>query len=98
MKTKFLLHCAAALCMGGAFVSCSEENGPEGEGSGNGTGEGEGLGGAVTAVERYVVAAAVDEASYLLTSETIDNGSVTSMQSGVEADNGTCGQRHLGVL
>lgn len=89
MKTKFLLHCAAALCMGGAFVSCSEENGPEGEGSGNGTGEGEGSGGAVTAVERYVVAAAVDEASYLLTSETIDNGSVTSMQSGVEADNGT---------
>ena len=89
MKKKFLLHCAAALCMGGAFVSCSEENGPEGEGSGNGTGEGEGSGGAVTAVERYVVAAAVDEASYLLTSETIDNGSVTSMQSGVEADNGT---------
>ena len=89
MKKKILLHCAAALCLGGAFVSCSEKNGPEGEGSGNDTGEGEGSGGAVTAVERYVVAAAVDEASYLLTSETIDNGSVTSMQSGVEADNGT---------
>lgn len=80
---------ATALCLGGALASCSDdENGNANNGNGG-----------TAAVSRYVIAAQGDEAAYLVTSESLDEGSVTILNNGTETDGGSYwifyGERYL---
>ncbi|MCC8188360.1 MAG: DUF4374 domain-containing protein [Bacteroides sp.] len=62
---------------GGLFTSCDDDD----NNGGNGTGTG--------AQETFVIAAAGDEATYLVTSETLDEGEVTIVNNGKTTENGT---------
>lgn len=81
-KRFFTWALAAALCAGGALTSCSEDDGPDGNGGGNGEGNGNGT---TTSVSKYVIAAKADEGTYLVTSESLDEGTVTVLGNGTEA-------------
>ena len=74
-KRFFTWALAAALCAGGALTSCSDDTTP---GGGNG-------GATAPGTSKYVIAAKADEATYLATSETLDEGTVTVLGNGTEA-------------
>ncbi len=75
---------AAALLLGGGLLlaSCSKEEPAAG-------GDNGGNGGAVTESSRYVIAATGGDASYLLTAESLDEGSVSARGDGTEVVGGT---------
>lgn len=78
MKKRILARALAiALCTGGALTSCSNEDAAQGgDGGGNILPQG---------TSRYVIAAQADEGTYLVTAETLDEGTVTVMGNGTEA-------------
>ena len=77
-KRFFTWALAAALCAGGALTSCSEDDTTPGGGNDND-------GGTTTSTSKYVIAAKADEGTYLVTSESLDEGSVTVLGNGTEA-------------
>ncbi len=79
MKKDFLMKgFAVTLLAGSVFVSCSDDNDPTGKPD-NGIAE-----------SSYVIAASVgDEANYLLTSETLREGSVTAVKNGLTTESVT---------
>lgn len=77
-KRFFTWALAAALCAGGALTSCSDDDTTPGGGNGNG-------GATAPGTSKYVIAAKADEGTYLVTSETLDEGSVTVLGNGTEA-------------
>ena len=77
-KRFFTWALAAALCVGGALTSCSDDDTTSGGGNGNG-------GTTTPGTSKYVIAAKADEGTYLVTSESLDEGSVTVLGNGTEA-------------
>lgn len=77
-KRFFTWALAAALCAGGALTSCSDDDTTPGGGNGNG-------GATAPGTSKYVIAAKADEGTYLVTSETLDEGTVTVLGNGTEA-------------
>lgn len=76
MKKNYLMTgLAAALLVGGVFTSCSDDDPVNPDNGGNGNGNG---GGSTSeAVSSYVVAASVGDANYLLTADTLGDGSIS---------------------
>lgn len=87
MKKKYCLGALAAmLCVGNLFTSCSEEqipdsSNPSTDNSGD-TPDGE-------ALSSYVVAATAQEANYLLTANSLAEGSVSTVNNGLTTESGT---------
>ena len=81
---------AAALCAAGTLTSCSDDD--------NNTTDTNPPGGQ-SGISRYVIAAQGDDAAYLVTSETLDEGSVTILNNGTETEGGSYwvfyGERYL---
>ena len=80
MKHQPLWALAAALCIGSISTSCSENEGPGTPGDGEET------------VSRYVIAATAggtDPATYLVTTETLDSGELTTVGQGTETESGS---------
>ena len=80
MKHQPLWALAAALCIGSISTSCSENEGPGTPGGGEET------------VSRYVIAATAggtDPATYLVTTETLDSGGLTTVGQGTETESGS---------
>ena len=77
-KRFFTWALAAALCVGGALTSCSDDDTTPDGGNGNG-------GTTTPGTSKYVIAAKADEGTYLVTSETLDEGTVTVLGNGTEA-------------
>lgn len=81
---------AAALCAAGTLTSCSDDD--------NNTTDTNPPGG-TTGISRYVIAAQGDDAAYLVTSESLDEGSVTILNNGTETEGGSYwvfyGERYL---
>jgi hypothetical protein len=77
MKRSKLYLIPALLMAGLVFSSC--DNDIPGPDDGNGDG----------VSESYVIVAGSDEASYLLTSESLNTGSITNAKNGEETENGT---------
>ena len=78
MNRKFLFWSVVmACCAGSVLTSCSDDTVPE-----NSTPDAPGTG-------TYVVAATVDGVNYLLTAESLDEGSVTVKNNGLETETGT---------
>ena len=74
MKKNYLMTgLAAALLVGGVFTSCSDDDPVNPDNGGNGNGNGGGSTSEV--VSSYVVAASVGDANYLLTADTLGDGS-----------------------
>ena len=69
-KRFFTWALAAALCVGGALTSCSDDDTTPDGGNGNG-------GTTTPGTSKYVIAAKADEGTYLVTSESLDEGTVT---------------------
>ncbi len=88
MKKNYLLLGLLATAMAGtALTSCSDD-----EPSGNGGNGGNGGDTEETTVTRYVIAASSggdDGATYLLTTETLDEGSLTTLANGTETESGS---------
>lgn len=85
-KTHHLLNSlAATLLLGGSLLisSCSEDD-PVGSGNNGGNGDNP-----VEATSRYVIAATGGDASYLLTAESLDEGTVSARGEGTEVVGGT---------
>ena len=79
MNGKFLFWSVAmAFCVGSVLTSCSVEPVPE-----NPTPD---TPGTDTGTGTYVVAATVDGVNYLLTAESLDEGSVTVKNNGLEPE------------
>ena len=73
MQKKYFTHVlTVALCSSSLFCSCSEEYV-----AGN-------QGGTVTGTDKYVIAAKTGDATYLITSESLDEGTITSVGNGTE--------------
>lgn len=77
-KRFFTWALAAALCVGGALTSCSDDDTTPDGGNGNG-------GTTTPGTSKYVIAAKADEGTYLVTSESLDEGTVTVLGNGTEA-------------
>lgn len=77
-KRFFTWALAAALCVGGALTSCSDDDTTPDGGNGNG-------GTTTPSTSKYVIAAKADEGTYLVTSESLDEGTVTVLGNGTEA-------------
>ena len=78
MQKKYFTHALAiAVCSSSLFSSCSDEYS-----NGN-------SGGSVTETDKYVIAAKTGDATYLITAESLDEGSVTSIGSGTETIGGS---------
>ena len=77
MKKNYLMTgLAVALLVGGVFTSCSDDDPVNPDNGGNGNGNG---GGSTSeAVSSYVVAASVGDANYLLTADTLGDGSISA--------------------
>ena len=88
-KGFFTWALCAALCAAGTLASCSEDE------NGNGNGQE----GNTPSISRYVIAAQGDEATYLVTAESLDEGSVSILNNGTETDGGSYwvfyGERYL---
>ena len=88
-KGFFTWALCAALCAAGTLASCSEDE------NGNGNGQE----GNTPGISRYVIAAQGDEATYLVTAESLDEGSVSILNNGTETDGGSYwvfyGERYL---
>ena len=86
-KRIFTWAMAAALCAAGTLTSCSEDE------SSNTTESG------TSGISRYVIAAQGDDAAYLVTSESLDEGNVTILNNGTETEGGSYwvfyGERYL---
>ena len=79
MNRKFLFWSVVmACCAGSVLTSCSDDTVPE-----NSTPDAPGTGAGT-----YVVAATVDGVNYLLTAESLDEGSVTVKNNGLETETG----------
>ena len=77
MNRKFLFWSVVmACCAGSVLTSCSDDTVPE-----NSTPDAPGTGAGT-----YVVAATVDGVNYLLTAESLDEGSVTVKNNGLETE------------
>ena len=86
MNRKFLFWSVVmACCAGSVLTSCSDDTVPE-----NSTPDAPGTGAGT-----YVVAATVDGVNYLLTAESLDEGSVTVKNNGCRR---ICGARYFGQL
>ena len=89
-KKIFTWAMAAALCAAGTLTSCSNDD--------NNTTDTNPPGG-TTGISRYVIAAQGDDAAYLVTSESLDEGSVTILNNGTETEGGSYwvfyGERYL---
>lgn len=78
MQKKYFTHALAiAVCSSSLFSSCSDEYS-----NGN-------SGGSVTETDKYVIAAKTGDATYLITAESLDEGSVTSIGNGTETIGGS---------
>ena len=78
MKHKYFVWALmAAFCMGGALTSCTDDD------------EGTNGNPPVDWDEAYVIAATVDDASYLVVSQSLDEGSVSTVGQGTEVIEGT---------
>ncbi|WP_302581155.1 DUF4374 domain-containing protein, partial [Paraprevotella clara] len=77
-KRFFTWALAAALCAGGALTSCSDDDTTPGGGNGND-------GTTTPGTSKYVIAAKADEGTYLVTSESLDEGTVSVLGNGTEA-------------
>lgn len=79
------LHFFAALLFAGlTFMSCDNDiPGDDNGGNGNGNGDGN------ESKEIYVIAATSSDANYLLTTEDVSQGSITTVGNGYETDAGT---------
>jgi len=88
MKKNYLMTgLAAALLVGGVFTSCSDDDPVNPDNGGNGNGNG---GGSTSeAVSSYVVAASVGDANYLLTADTLGDGSISAKNNGLTTESGT---------
>ena len=87
-KGFFTWALCAALCAAGTLASCSDDNetvNPSLPGT--------------PGISRYVIAAQGDEATYLVTAESLDEGSVSILNNGTETDGGSYwvfyGERYL---
>ena len=80
---------AALCCAAGTLTSCSDNSDTETDNPPPGQ----------PGISRYVIAAQGDAAAYLVTSESLDEGSVTIMNNGTETDGGSYwvfyGERYL---
>ena len=89
-KKIFTWAMAAALCAAGTLTSCSDDD--------NNTTDTNPPGGQ-SGISRYVIAAQGDDAAYLVTSESLDEGSVTILNNGTETEGGSYwvfyGERYL---
>ena len=74
-KRFFTWALAAALCVGGALTSCSDDDTTPDGGNGNG-------GTTTPGTSKYVIAAKADEGTYLVTSESLDEGTANNTSSG----------------
>ena len=88
MKKNYLMTgLAVALLVGGVFTSCSDDDPVNPDNGGNGNGNG---GGSTSeAVSSYVVAASVGDANYLLTADTLGDGSISAKNNGLTTESGT---------
>lgn len=77
-KRFFTWALAVALCVGGALTPCSDDDTTPDGGNGNG-------GTTTPGTSKYVIAAKADEGTYLVTSESLDEGTVTVLGNGTEA-------------
>ena len=88
MKKNYLMTgLAAALLVGGVFTSCSDDDPVNPDNGGNGNGNGGGSTSEV--VSSYVVAASVGDANYLLTADTLGDGSISAKNNGLTTESGT---------
>ena len=88
MKKNYLMTgLAAALLVGGVFTSCSDDDPVNPDNGGNGNGNG----GRSTSevVSSYVVAVSVGDANYLLTADTLGDGSISAKNNGLTTESGT---------
>ena len=85
MKKNYLMTgLAVALLVGGVFTSCSDDDPVNPDNGGNGNGNG---GGSTSeAVSSYVVAASVGDANYLLTADTLGDGSISAKNNGLTTE------------
>ena len=77
MKLSKLYLTATLFVAGLFFVSCENNEVPEIDNGDN------------DVTEKYIVAAGSDEANYLLTSDALDDGSITTVNNGLETETGT---------
>ena len=90
MKKNYLMTgLAAALLVGGVFTSCSDDDPVNPDNGGNGNGNGGGSTSEV--VSSYVVAASVGDANYLLTADTLGDGSISAKNNGLTTESGRNG-------
>lgn len=87
MKRKLLTVSCAAICMCGfVLTSCSEDDpvnpGNNGDNNNDGTPPSE-------VISNYVVAASVNDANYLLTADTLTEGTITAKNNGLTTESGT---------
>ena len=88
MKKNYLMTgLAAALLVGGVFTSCSDDDPVNPDNGCNGNGNGGGSTSEV--VSSYVVAASVGDANYLLTADTLGDGSISAKNNGLTTESGT---------
>ena len=88
MKKNYLMTgLAAALLVGGVFTSCSDDDPVNPDNGGNGNGNGGGSTSEV--ISSYVVAASVGDANYLLTADTLGDGSISAKNNGLTTESGT---------
>lgn len=89
MKKLPLLALAAALALPGALVSCSEDTDTGSEAPGGGGSGGDGGGTDTAPLSRYVIAATSSDVNVIVTSNSLDSGSVTTVNNGTETGSGT---------
>lgn len=80
-KNRITWALAAALLSSSLFTACSDDE-PGTDNSGGG-------GNAGTDLRRYVIAAEADNATYLIASESLDEGEVTGRGNGLETESGS---------
>lgn len=90
MKKYLMWICMAALAAGAGLATTScEQNDPTSPSGGNAGGDNGDSSGGGGVESRYVIAAQVDGTSYLLTAESLDEGTVTARGEGTEVIGGT---------
>ena len=83
-KNNFVWTLAAAMAFGSIFTACSDNNEPN---SNNGNDNKDDN--TEESIRRYVIAAIADDAAYLLTAESLDEGEVTGRGNGTETESGS---------
>ena len=83
-KNNFVWTLAAAMAFGCIFTACSDNNEPN---SNNGNDNKDDN--TEESIRRYVIAAIADDAAYLLTAESLDEGEVTGRGNGTETESGS---------